>query len=385
MEPTSIEEALQTMSWEPPRQPCDMHVQVTGENDHIDAIQRVFDTQLKGQRVKRITRSGRQLDDLACVLVPEWWRGCDSEAIAVVIGTSHVGYLDARHATLYFGALKRLAIEHNVLACGKATLWAQERPDGRFTARVSLMLPSSEAFEGAVDRKADESLEGLVPFGQTDSDWIRFESDLADTLQGLEEDEFLVVSAKQANQFVQFACQGRFGMRAEAASNAYIAGPQGLLTPEDQALMAQLGWSAPTGSAEEEAAHELGPDGSPNFFVDEQEPLDFDEVARRAVRTFRRVYRIDHPGLLQYQALHPGRSRDPFPGAPDQARECSVVVAGGIAAPALERPSSATLSCPRLTNRRWVDDVGAWHAPSSPPKPSKFGECGRRPMESARR
>lgn len=154
----------------------------------------------------------------------------------------------------------------------------------------------------------------MVAFGQTDSDWMQFEHDLADTLQGLGEDDFLVVSAKHRQCFVQFAGQGRFGMRVEAVSNNYIQDPQARLSPVDVAHMGRLGWNPPTGSADAEMAHELGPDGSPNFFVDAPYPVDFDELARRTVQTLRHVYRIDHPGWLQYQAFTSHGEQIRFPG-----------------------------------------------------------------------
>ncbi len=52
--------------------------------------------------------------------------------------------------------------------------------------------------------------------------WPPFEKALASALAQLEEDQFLVISAKRGNRFVQFAGQGSFGLRAETASNGFL-------------------------------------------------------------------------------------------------------------------------------------------------------------------
>ena len=59
-----------------------------------------------------------------------------------------------------------------------------------------------------------------------ESDWGGFGHDLALCLRDLDEDEYLVIAYKRANYYVQFAAQGRFGVRAEAACNIYIQPPQ---------------------------------------------------------------------------------------------------------------------------------------------------------------
>ena len=46
-----------------------------------------------------------------------------------------------------------------------------------------------------------------------DKEWDRLADNLAVCLADLSEDEFLILSSKRANYFVQFAAQGQFGMR----------------------------------------------------------------------------------------------------------------------------------------------------------------------------
>ena len=135
-------------------------------------------------------------------------------------------------------------------------------------------------------------------------DWKRFSADLALCLSDLQEDEYLILSAKRANFFVQFAGQGRFGMRVEATSNSYIEEPEAQLTTDDYARLTQLGWHLPTRPPHEPGQPEPpDPDGSPNFFIDPSYPVDFQRLVRLAVDTLRQVYHVAHPGQLQYKAF----------------------------------------------------------------------------------
>jgi hypothetical protein len=61
---------------------------------------------------------------------------------------------------------------------------------------------------------------GKAPLGA----WPAFEKRLAETLAALEEDQYLVVSAKRGWAYVQFAAQGSFGLRAECVGNKYFRG-----------------------------------------------------------------------------------------------------------------------------------------------------------------
>ena len=91
--------------------------------------------------------------------------------------------------------------------------------------------------------------------------WEQFTADLALCLSDLDEDDFLIVGARQKNHYVQFSAQGAYGMRAEAACNSYIDPPD-VLSVEDYERMAELGWGAATDSAEQDQTDERSPDGS---------------------------------------------------------------------------------------------------------------------------
>jgi hypothetical protein len=138
-----------------------------------------------------------------------------------------------------------------------------------------------------------------------DQEWNGLTDNLALCLANLVEDDYLVISYKRANYYLQFAAQGQFGMRVEAASNAYIVPAQARLSPEGYVAMGELGWQIPTGVAD--------PDGSPNFFVDLPNPVDFKSLSERATRTFRQIYGMRHPGQLQYKAFSSGGAQIRLP------------------------------------------------------------------------
>jgi hypothetical protein len=131
-------------------------------------------------------------------------------------------------------------------------------------------------------------------------EWDLLTDNLAACLADLSEDEFLILSAKRANYFVQFAAQGQFGMRIEAASNVYVSPPEAVLAANAYSAMANLGWKSPTGVPGSEPRD---PDGSPNFFLDLALPVHFRRVADMAVKTLREVYCTPHPGQLQYKSF----------------------------------------------------------------------------------
>ena len=164
--------------------------------------------------------------------------------------------------------------------------------------------------------------------------WQAFEANLALALPELEEDEFLIISYKRANYFVQFAGQGGFGMRAEASSDAYIVEGQPQL-PGAARLLRKLGWDPPTHSpTTEDADHPA--EGSPNYYLDLGKPVDYHALAGLAVRTLRDVYGIGHPGELEYESFGDGRCFDSISDAGDQA---SARLTGGISADTALRES----------------------------------------------
>ncbi len=130
--------------------------------------------------------------------------------------------------------------------------------------------------------------------------WRDFSKNLAACIGALAEDEYLIISRKLANQYVQFAGQGAYGIRAEAAGNGYIQPPEFLLDVRQYARMQRLGWQRPTALPDEPCAV-----GSPNFYVDEvATDVGLRELAWRTTRTFRTVYGVEHPGMLHYEAFH---------------------------------------------------------------------------------
>jgi hypothetical protein len=132
--------------------------------------------------------------------------------------------------------------------------------------------------------------------------WHTFEQALMGALTNLDEDEYLIVSSKKANHFVQFMAEGSFGLRSEAVSNVYLTAGAKLSSNASSALVA-LGWHAPTSGREEgDGPSPADIDGSSNFFLDSAHPIDYASLARLAVATLRQVYRIGHPGELEYSA-----------------------------------------------------------------------------------
>jgi hypothetical protein len=130
--------------------------------------------------------------------------------------------------------------------------------------------------------------------------WREFTKNLAACIGALAEDEYLIIARKHTNQYVQFAGQGAYGIRAEAAGNGYIEPPDRLLDERQYARTQRLGWCRPTALPDDPCAL-----GSPNFYTDganSEESLR--ELAKRATRTFRQVYGVEHPGMLNYEAFH---------------------------------------------------------------------------------
>jgi hypothetical protein len=139
-------------------------------------------------------------------------------------------------------------------------------------------------------------------FRRISKDWPHFAHNLAASLEVLDEDEYLILISKVNGRFIQFVCQGSFGMRAEAVSNNYLTG-ECRLSEDDHARLLRLGWSPPTHSAREENnPDQRDPDGSPNYFCEWDRPVPFALVAQMAVDTLRDVYGVTHPGTLMYKA-----------------------------------------------------------------------------------
>ena len=165
--------------------------------------------------------------------------------------------------------------------------------------------------------------------------WTAFERSLADSIRDLGEDEFLVIERKNTHHFVQFAAQGFFGLRAEAAANAYQ--PKSERNPELGGRLMQMGWKSPTYV---QSLHNQEPaDGSPNFYLDVASPVPYAEISALAVETLRGPFGARHPGELQYEAFSSASVSIRFPQLGIKRRDSvrESLTAGPL--PALEEPT----------------------------------------------
>jgi len=131
--------------------------------------------------------------------------------------------------------------------------------------------------------------------------WAPFSKTLDVVLSKLEKDQYLIISAKGSNRFVQFACQGEEGMRVEVTSNHFLKGKERLSRRQISWLLAN-GWNAPTGDVKE-ATPDKDPNGSPNYFVDLPAPVAAGAVARMAIEALAFGLEIPNPASLAYEAL----------------------------------------------------------------------------------
>jgi hypothetical protein len=138
--PLSLSTIVETLELEAPRYPLEEQVEVTGETHHIKDIRRVF-----RDHDMPITAAGTTLDALRCVLVPQQWNEHDPNAVAVLVGPHHVGYIPAELARDYSLPLLRLAASAGTLATGVARIWAKD-DGGMVRARVTLLLPEAAVF-----------------------------------------------------------------------------------------------------------------------------------------------------------------------------------------------------------------------------------------------
>lgn len=166
-------------------------------------------------------------------------------------------------------------------------------------------------------------LAGSIPRQPDTRDaWRTFESSLADALDLLEEDEYLVIASKRRNHYVQFAAQGHHGMWIEAASNAFIDDPADRLTDAQHQHLAALGWDGPQEFAPGPQTVQVGSTQG-NFFLDAAAPVPLATVARLACTTLHDVFGIPHPGDLEYVAFHRRGDSIRFPTLRLQRRVCA--------------------------------------------------------------
>jgi hypothetical protein len=135
----TLEQLVATARLEPPRHPLDEQIEVAGETYHVKSIKRVFQ-----QFGMPISDGGCTLEEVECILAPEPWNPHDPNAVAVMIGSHHVGYLPADLAVDYAHGLARLAA-NGVLTTGLARLWAKNDV-GMVRARVTILIPESHQF-----------------------------------------------------------------------------------------------------------------------------------------------------------------------------------------------------------------------------------------------
>jgi hypothetical protein len=151
-------------------------------------------------------------------------------------------------------------------------------------------------------QEAQDTLSGKrTPSSYVSVAWPPFAQKLAATLEKLAEDQYLILSVKRSNRFVQFAGQGSFGMRVETTSNSYLSKEE-QLNERQLAALIEIGWHEPTGTPAN-STPERDPDGSPNFFMEFPAPVSCEAVANLAVRTFTEILRLPHPGNLEYEAF----------------------------------------------------------------------------------
>ncbi len=161
----------------------------------------------------------------------------------------------------------------------------EDKVKGAPRQRIKASLPSSEA-------------------------WAEFQHNLAAALEDLEEDEFLILTSKAEHYFVQFAGQGKRGMRAEAVSNAFIE-PGARLLDSGRQEFSRLGWNPPTYIPAECPAEPA--DGSPNYYIDAGSPVPYLRLAALAVKTLRQIYCLRHPEGLMYRAFSKDGASIRFP------------------------------------------------------------------------
>ena len=141
-------------------------------------------------------------------------------------------------------------------------------------------------------------------------EWELLGKRLALVIADLEEDDYLIISEKERNIYVQFSAQGYYGMRMEAVGNEFLDRAD-RLTRDVQRTLRLLGWRMPT--YKRAKVDSEPPVGSCNYYIDADKPVSFSQLAAVAVQTLQQVYCTRHPGALQYRALGPDGYSIRFP------------------------------------------------------------------------
>jgi hypothetical protein len=147
------------------------------------------------------------------------------------------------------------------------------------------------------------------PFGNegaqgSEGSWATLTQSLAAGLERMVADQYLILdvarppdeSAESPQYYVQFACGGNEGFRAEAVSNRHLA-DRWKLTEKGAETLFRLGWGAPDRDG-----------GSVNYCRSWPSPSPVAEIAQLAVTTLRRVYEVRSMDQLQYRYFDKGGS-----------------------------------------------------------------------------
>jgi Flp pilus assembly protein TadD len=168
--------------------------------------------------------------------------------------------------------------------------------------------------------------------------WAEFQQNLTSALEGLENDEFLVIVARPEHYYVQFAGQGEKGMRADAVSNTFIR-PEFQLSEAARQSLGYLGWSEPTYVPVDSEKEPMN--GSPNYHVDMAAPVPHARLAALAVKTLRQIYRVRYLGELTYKALAEDNTSIRFPSLKIQREALTPATNGSGISASREVPAGA--------------------------------------------
>ena len=132
-------------------------------------------------------------------------------------------------------------------------------------------------------------------------DWGPFAQSLSRVLARLEEDQFLILSAKKGNRYLQLSCQGTWGTRIEVVSNHFLKGND-RLTRQEMVWLRTHGWNAPTGTPKQ-ATPDKDPDGSPNYFIDVPTSVSASDFMSMIIDTLIHGLGLPYPGALNYESF----------------------------------------------------------------------------------
>lgn len=142
-------------------------------------------------------------------------------------------------------------------------------------------------------------------------DWALFAHHLTQVLSRLEEDQYLILSAKQGNRCLQFAGQGAWGMRSEVVSNHFLSDDDRLAEPQERWLC-NRGWHAPSGTPRQ-STPDKDPDGSPNYYIDFPANVPISDIVSLAIDTLVHGLALPYPGALSYESFDAAGGALEFP------------------------------------------------------------------------